>query len=537
MIIKGIDFSPDKIELAYQFTKNAYGDQKRHSGEPFISHPVAVAFKLATLGQSEDVVISGILHDVIEHTSIRIEEIYTVFGETVGDLVNGVTNIKNHRDRSIKKFILSVYHDPRVLLIKACDRLHNLQTLIHVVDEETRVRKAQETLDVLFPLLEFFGFQEISDELYDLCIFYIDPETYKILHQKIEAASKSKQLPEVISMLIRLTFVLKNVEVCARVKTFSSLWMKLKLKSKNIDNVFDIMGIRIIVENIKDCYFVQKKLFETFRVRDGSFKDYIKSPKSNGYQSLHCVFSILGLDHIELQIRTKEMHSISCLGIANHLHYKLSQKRSVHKNRFVEVIQKIFCSKEIVGSTLNKKLFCFTPNGAVVFLSDGGTGLDFAKKIHTNIFRHAAFMTVNGIKKEPSEKLCVGDEVFIHQSDLLFNRMENKRSVLQNYEQSFFEYLKASGIKRINSKIVDQILRIYGIHDRRSFWDRAVPYFIEMQKLYVVIKVISDKKACKFLIAKNLRQQWLVCYDYDLKRLKEHFSDYKKVKILAFQEI
>ena len=407
-----------RIETAYRFADKAHKGQKRLSGEPYIIHPMAVALQLAQLGQDEDTVIAGLLHDVLEDTNISEIEVRNLFGNVVSCLIKGVTNVRYFYDqenhlvsKNLKRFFQAAQHDVRILVIKLVDRLNNMQTLHHYSDPEKQKRKAMETYNIYVPLASYAGLFPIGNELSDLCLRYLEPEMFVHIEQKLknQYTSADTDIDAIIHMLSDLLSY-NNIKghVMGRLKSISSVWSKMQNHVVNFNQLSDIIGFRILVETVEECYRTQKLLAKEFKIVSGSFKDYIRMPKNNHYQSLHCTFSLPPYEHIEVQIRTHTMNNLSENGTAHHALYK--QRYLENLNPFLsKILKHVLPSRKFS----REQLYCFTPNGDVIFLAKGSTCLDFAAKIHSDIRDKATYTLVNGQKVPLDTQLRIADEVYI----------------------------------------------------------------------------------------------------------------------------
>lgn len=321
-----------RIESAYHFASRAHEGQKRLSGEPYIVHPIAVALQLAQLEQDEDSVIAGLLHDVLEDTKVSETELRDNFGDIVSFLVNGVTKVdhlydpeNNTADKNLKRFFQAAQQDVRILVIKLIDRLNNMQTLHHYTDPEKQKRKALETYTVYVPLASCAGLFPIGIELSDLCLRYLEPEMYLHIQQKLKTqyTNADTDIDAIIHMLSDL-LAYNHIKghVLGRLKSIASVWEKMKNQVVTFNQLSDIIGFRILTDSTEQCYQIQQLLAKEFKIVAGSFKDYIRMPKNNHYQSLHCTFSLPPYEHIEIQIRTHAMNNLAENGTAHHGLYK-----------------------------------------------------------------------------------------------------------------------------------------------------------------------------------------------------------------------
>lgn len=415
-----------RIEAAYLLAGKAHEGQKRLSGEPYITHPIAVALHLAQLQQDEDTVIAGLLHDVLEDTKMSETELRNNFGDVVSYLVRGVTNVHYFYDhenhlvaKNLKRFFQAVKQDARILIIKLIDRLNNMQTLHHYSDPKKQKRKAMETYAVYVPLAGYAGLFPVGNELSDLCLRYLEPEAYCCIQQRLKnqytsADTDIDAIIHIFSDLLKYNHI--KGHVIGRLKSVSSVWAKMQNHDSYKNQLSDIIGFRILVETVEECYHVQQLLAKEFKIVAGSFKDYIRMPKDNHYQSLHCIFSLPPYEHIEVQVRTHTMNDLSENGTANHALYK--QRYLENINPFLsKIIKHLLSNNEEDMLDFNQysheKLYCFTPNGDVIFLSKNSTCLDFATKIHSEIREKATHALVNARKVPLGTPLKTGDEVYI----------------------------------------------------------------------------------------------------------------------------
>lgn len=435
-------FNPETLSKAYKFALNAHKDQKRDSGDPYLSHPVAVANILTELKLDSATIATGLLHDTIEDTKATYKIVEKEFGKEVADLVDGVTKIsvlegkiiENSKAENIRKLILATSKDIRVLLVKIADRLHNMRTLDSINNDDRRKRIAKETMEIYAPLANRMGMNHIRDELEDLSFQKLNPEARKLVVERLSLNEKSR---DEIFKKISTTFIKvlnKNgisAKIVGREKTPFAIWRKMQSKRVSLEQLTDIIGFRIIVNNVETCYKVLGIFHSNWSTIPGRFKDYISTPKINNYKSIHTAIIGPNKERVEIQIRTNQMHEFAERGIASHWIYKSSEKVShVALKEYdwlrdlVEIMEK---EKNIEHSLEYTKLqmfqdnvFCFTPKGEVIKLPRGATPIDFAYAVHTKIGDTLNSCEINGRGSPLQSILKNGDLVNIKGSKKAF---------------------------------------------------------------------------------------------------------------------
>ncbi|MCX6757554.1 MAG: RelA/SpoT family protein [Candidatus Nomurabacteria bacterium] len=406
------------IEKAYDFAKNAHEGQKRNSGEPYFNHVFETAKILATLGMDSETIAAGLMHDVLEDTQIKEEEMEKIFGKNIVFLVNGVTKLGTLKYRgherhveSLRKFFVAMANDLRVVIIKFADRLHNLRTLEHV-REDKRKRIALESIDVYAPLANRLGMGKLKGEIEDAAFPFAYPKEYAETEEIIKETKETykKYLDEVSVELEKelKKQKVKYVEIDYRLKHKYSLYKKLLRYDMNLEKIMDIVALRVVVENVEDCYRVLGIVHSIWNPVPGRIKDYIAIPKPNGYRSLHTTIFTGGGGMAEIQIKTKEMHAEAAYGIAAHFAYKErgNKKAKEDKSKF-EWIEELKDLKDIAGNSekfiehlkmdfFNDRIFIFTPKGDVVDLPDNSSSIDFAYAIHSDVGDHISAVKING---------------------------------------------------------------------------------------------------------------------------------------------
>ena len=427
--------NPEKLNKAYNFAVKAHSNQKRASGDPYSVHPIEVANILTDLKLDSATITTGLLHDTIEDTFATYETIKGEFGVEVADLVDGVTKISNFENtassnskaENFRKLILATSKDIRVLLVKIADRLHNMRTIKAIEKKDKRQRIAQETMEIYAPLADRMGMHRIRDELEDLSFEILNHDARSLIQNRLEQIKSDKEnLFDTLSNEIQI--ILNNYKIKSKIygreKTPFSIWRKVQKKRVSLEQITDIVGFRIILENIDDCYKTLGIIHKQWNCIPGKFKDYISSPKINGYKSIHTAVIGSYKKPIEIQIRTLEMHEFAERGVASHWQYKSSEKfNSLTWKEYdwlkdlVEIIEKNENPEHSYEYTklqmFQENVFCFTPKGSVIKLPKDATSIDFAYAVHTKIGNTAVGCEINGNKSELQTILRNGDTVKI----------------------------------------------------------------------------------------------------------------------------
>ena len=431
------DARPKEIERAYLVARTAHEGQKRKSGEDYITHPVAVSMILAELGLNEETIIAALLHDTIEDTPYSLEQLRSDFGNEIGALVDGVTKLDkltygpDAEAETVRKMIVAMSRDIRVLVIKLADRLHNARTW-KFVSSESASRKARETLDIYAPLAHRLGMNAIKWELEDLSFEILEPKKFEEISRLVAERSPSRDaLTKEVIETVQADLAKDAIEasVTGRKKHFYSVYQKMVVRGREFNDIYDLVGIRVLVKDVRDCYAVLGSIHARWSPVPGRFKDYIAMPKFNLYQSLHTTVIGPTGKAIEIQIRTFDMHARAEFGIAAHWKYKQGnetentspemlwlrqlhewQKETEDPSEFLEALRFDLGSPEV---------FVFTPKGSVIALPGGSTPIDFAYTVHTDIGNRCAGAKVNGRLVPLETKLVNGDvvEIVTNKSD------------------------------------------------------------------------------------------------------------------------
>ncbi len=428
----------ESLNKAYSFAVEAHQNQKRDEGVPYIIHPVAVAKILTELKLDSATITTGLLHDTIEDTNVTYEKVKKEFGEEVANLVEGVTKISALEDKAspdskaenFRKLILATSKDIRVLLVKLADRLHNMRTIQYVKNKEKIIRKAKETMEIYAPLADRMGMNRIRDELEDLSFSVLNKEARDLILERLNFIKNNRE-DTFKSISLELIQLLKKNGITAtitgREKTPFSIWRKIQNKKVSLEQLSDIIGFRVIVKSVEDCYKTLGIFHTQFATIPGKFKDYISTPKINNYKSIHTAVIGPRKNRIEIQIRTHEMNEFAQRGIASHWKYKSSEKFSELSWReydwlrdLVEIIEAGTSPQHYYEFTklqmFQENVFCFTPKGSVIKLPKNATPIDFAYAVHTKIGNNAVGCTINGSQATLQSLLKNGDLVFIETS-------------------------------------------------------------------------------------------------------------------------
>lgn len=424
------DADEDALNRAYVFAMKKHGAQLRASGDPYYSHPVEVAGILTKFKLDSASIIAGLLHDTVEDTDTTVEEIRSLFGEQVAQLVDGLTKLamielKSKDDKqaeNFRKLLLAMSEDIRVLLIKLADRLHNMRTLHFLQKPEKRARIARETLDIYAPLAERIGMQEIKSELEEIAFAELHKEAHDSIVARLSFLREqgSNLVPKIIEQLsqdMRENGI--KAVVSGREKTPYSIWRKMQQKNATFEQLSDIMAFRICVDDIAACYQALGIVHSKYHMVPRRFKDYISTPKPNGYQSIHT--GVIGPENtrIEIQIRTFEMHEIGEKGVAAHWAYKQGQKAEGKHYRWIrellEILEQASNPEEFLENTklemYNDQVFCFTPKGDLIGLPVNSTPVDFAYAVHSSVGDTCVGAKINGEIRPLRTILQNGDQV------------------------------------------------------------------------------------------------------------------------------
>ncbi|WP_137388095.1 RelA/SpoT family protein [Rhodoligotrophos defluvii] len=443
-------YNPDADEAllnkAYVYAMRAHGAQKRASGAPYFSHPLEVAAILTELKLDDATIASALLHDVVEDTGTTEKEIEEIFGPEIAALVDGLTKIKKldlatkeaAQAENLRKLLVAISQDIRVLLVKLADRLHNMRTIEHMSPDK-RVRIAQETMDIYAPLAGRMGMQQMREELDDIAFRVLNPDahstiTARLQRLRVESGNILDEIEEALRQ--KLADHAIQAKVTGREKRPYAIWRKMERKHISLDQLSDIYGFRVIVDTVDQCYRALGIVHQTWRAVPGRFKDYISNPKQNGYRSIHTTVIGPHRQRVELQVRTQDMHEVAERGVASHALYKdlgsgegvrpgavpLERDSSAYQwlRHLVEMLSEGASPKEFLEHTklelFQDQVYCFTPKGALIALPRGATPIDFAYAVHTEIGDSCVGCRINGRHAPLITELENGDEVDIIRS-------------------------------------------------------------------------------------------------------------------------
>jgi GTP diphosphokinase / guanosine-3',5'-bis(diphosphate) 3'-diphosphatase len=420
------------INRAYVFSMKAHGGQKRASGDPYYSHPIEVAGILTDLRLDDETIVTAILHDTIEDTVATREEIKRLFGDGIARLVDGVTKLSKIEAQSesqraaenLRKFLLAMSDDIRVLLVKLADRLHNMRTLGFISNPEKRRRIARETMDIYAPLAERIGMYEFMTEMQTLAFRELEPDAYESITKRLERLHKGGgDLIERIGRGLKAHLEANGIEaeVQGREKHPYSIWRKMAERHVSFEQLSDVMAFRAIVDSVEDCYRTLGLIHQRWPMVPGRFKDFISTPKRNGYRSLHTTIIHDEQMRIEIQIRTREMHARAEHGLAAHWAYKEGKVAATTQhpwiNDLVEILDHAASAEELLEHTrmamYQDRIFAFTPKGELIQLPKGATPVDFAYAVHTDLGDQTVGAKINGRVMPLRTPLNNGDQVEI----------------------------------------------------------------------------------------------------------------------------
>ncbi|MAD58544.1 MAG: bifunctional (p)ppGpp synthetase/guanosine-3',5'-bis(diphosphate) 3'-pyrophosphohydrolase [Porticoccus sp.] len=487
------------INKAFSLAENAHQNQKRISGDPYISHPLEVAKILTEYKLDDSTIITALLHDTIEDTDLTLGEVKKQFGAEIADLVDGLTKIgklnlftkEAEQAENFRKLILAMSNDVRVLIVKLADRLHNMRT-INYLPQDKRLVIAKETIEIYAPLSGRLGIQSLKEELEELSFEVINSKARKVILEKLHSlASDSSKLISGIQKELSKEILKHKIKfsIEGREKKPYSIWHKMERKSISLEQLSDIYGFRIILNSIDDCYRIIGIVHQKWNAIPGRFKDYISTPKINDYQSIHT--TILGPENnrIELQIRTSDMHDVAERGVAAHRNYK---DKSLDKEKhtypwledLLEMLEQGESSEDFLENTklelFQDQVFCFTPKGRIIALPPRATPIDFAFEVHTDIGMKCIGCRVNGINSPLYTELLNGDEIQIITDEKSLPPMAWEKIAMTGKAKLAIRRINKEKIKNqyseLGKEILDKHIKVYAkvkkIDDMKDFCSR-----------------------------------------------------------------
>ena len=514
--------SLDFIEKAYLLAKSQHEGQMRKSGDPYIQHPLEVAYLLADLKTGPQTIAAGFLHDVLEDTAISKEELESQFGDEVVEIVDGVTKISQlkymTREKALakthQKILLAMAKDIRVVLVKLVDRVHNMRTL-EFQPHEKQVRIAQETLDLYAPLAHRLGMYRIKAELEDISLKYLEPERYReiknmIINQRTAREEDLNKMRTGIDEMLQNT-IIKDYSIKGRIKNIFSVYKKMINKNLEFEQIYDLMALRVIVPTIADCYYVLGLVHNQWNPIPGRFKDYIAVPKPNLYQSLHTTIVGNNGKIYEVQIRTYEMDEVAEFGIAAHWSYKEENKNYSHEKEQEELGAKLKWYRDLISyaeigesegddpfdhikeDIFDANVYVFTPKGDVMDFPTGSTPLDFAYRVHTEVGNKTVGALINGRIVPLTYRLKTGDVVEIktnknfngpneawlkivktshakHKIVSILNKQKREKLV-EKGKEDFEKTMKSEGVSlKLDDKTVKKDFNKFGVENLEDFY-------------------------------------------------------------------
>jgi len=505
------DLNEQKILDAYSFAEEAHKNQKRDDGSPYITHPLETCMILTNLQADEDMLITALLHDVPEDTGYSLKDVGGKFGKKVAFLVEGVTKLSrvyykhNMADRqieSLKRLFLHSAKDLRIILVKLADRLHNMRTLGNIKNESKKLLIANETLEIYVPVANLLGIWEIKFEMEDLCFEHIYPTDYSRMNSLVEQSAIRndhilKETLKIAKSAVKSRGI--NAEIYARKKNLYSIYKKMVRTGRQFKDIYDLIALRVIVNNVDECYLALGAIHQTFKPKPKRIKDYIAVPKVNGYRSIHT--TVFGIDGVitEFQIRTKQMHLDDEYGIAAHYFYDYSKakkqkigevfrKHADWAKKILDIQKEARTSNDFVDGMkfdiFQDRIFVFTPRGDVIDLPYGSNVVDFAYHIHSDIGDHLLSAEINGEPVTPTAQLKTGDTVKIEISDKVLGPKREwlqfaKTGLAKTRIKEFFK--KQSTQKNYNAglQLLGQELKLLGISELKKMSSKAENEFLK----------------------------------------------------------
>lgn len=537
------DVDKDRIKHACEFAKYAHRHQKRSSGEPYFQHPLEVAGIMTEMKLDEEAIITALLHDTVEDTEVTLKDIEKEFGKEVCQLVDGVTKLTQFEYQSyqarqaenFRKLLLAMSEDIRVLLVKLSDRLHNMRTLSGIKKADKRKRIAHETMEIYAPLAERIGMQQMKNELQDLSFAELHPDVRQSIITRMDYLSQDDDLlvDAIITHLIKLMEKVDiNAEIFGRKKTPCSIWRKMQKKNIGFEQLADVIAFRIIVDSKEDCYRALGAIHTKYHMIPEGFRDYISTPKNNGYASIHTVIMGPEKQVVEIQIRTREMHEIAEYGVAAHWTYKQGRSFNTDGKQFswirslLEILEQAESPEDFLEHTKLEmyfdQVFCFTPRGDLIALPRDATPVDFAYAVHSDVGHHCTGAKVNGHVVPLRTILRNGDQVDIICSDdqvpsptweefvitgkarseiRRFIRSQQRREYINLGRAIILKEFKEEG-RELKDTLLEPLLDIFNKQKIEDIYEAVGSGFISRSEL--IKALFPNKKPSKSKAKKNI---------------------------------
>ena len=545
----------DRLARAFEFGRLAHEGQTRASGEPYFTHPIAVANILLDMHLDEDSIITALLHDTVEDCDVTLQTLDGEFGGDVAQLVDGVTKLSrlaiktlpsSAQAENFRKLLLAMSEDVRVLLIKLADRTHNMRTLSFIPKPEKQVRIARETMDIYAPLAERIGLTKIQTELEDSAFEVLNGDMRQSILTRLEFLTSEAEITiPTISVELQSTLEQIGIEcsVTGRLKSPYSIWRKMQTKAVTMDQLADIVAFRILVPTVEDCYRGLGQLHQNYPTVMGRFKDYISTPKRNGYRSLHT--GLLGPQNhrIEVQIRTPEMHRLAEHGVAAHWHYKDGRRgSSLPKYEWVQELVGLLDEEAGADEFLehtkmdlyHDQVFCFTPRGDLIALPRGATAVDFAFAVHTQIGETCVGVRINGKTRQLATELQNGDQIEILNSSQARPRAEWESFVKTGRAKSairrFHRAQRVTEFSRIGRALIEKTFREYDRPFRSRALEQALSAF-GVTRVEEVFALVGEDRLQPIRVLERLHPDIVVDDGGNRNDRKRGNSRHPKLKI------
>ena len=545
----------DRLRKAFAFGRDAHDGQMRASGEPYFTHPVAVANILIDMRLDEDTIITALLHDTVEDCDVTLSALDQQFGGDVPTLVDGVTKLSriaiqsspsSAQAENFRKLLMAMSEDVRVLLVKLADRTHNMRTLSFIKKPDKQQRIARETMDIFAPLAERIGLTRIQQELEDNAFAVLNGEMRQSIINRLEFLTTEAEIT-IPTIAVELEDTLARIglecSVSGRMKSAYSIWRKMQNKAVTMDQLADIMAFRVLVPNLSDCYAALGQLHQNYPTVMGRFKDYISTPKRNGYQSLHT--GVLGPQNhrIEVQIRTPEMHEVAEHGVAAHWVYKESRDRTNSISvkwiqELVGILDEEAGADEFLEHTkldlYRDQVFCFTPRGDLISLPRGATAVDFAYAVHTKIGETCTGVRINGKTRQLATALENGDQIQILTAPDAkpktewegFVQTARAKSAIRRFQRA----QRVTEFSRIGKTLIEKSFREHGKPFRSRSLERALAAF-GVTRVEEVFALVGEDRLSPLRVLEKMHPDVIIKEKADQERRQKNRGRRPQLKI------